>query len=71
MGLRRHVMSNDARASPSLDSMGTYAADNPPQDEPGKDNNPRDKSLQMLIWLLSVQKLSLLNSDEIAVADNS
>lgn len=36
MGLGRHIMSHGNRASPSLDSMGTYTAEDPPQDEPGE-----------------------------------
>lgn len=36
MGLGRHIISNDSRSSPSLDSMGTYTAEDPPQDEPGQ-----------------------------------
>lgn len=35
MGLGRNVAGDDIRASPSLDSMGTYTAGDPPQDEPG------------------------------------
>lgn len=38
MGLGRHVLGNELANSPNLDSMGTYTADDPPQDEPGNCN---------------------------------